>query len=43
MFYDTSSFIKPAPALRDDRFHSLVMLLPREPEARIEPYSYELR
>lgn len=30
MFYDTSSFIKPAPHLRDDRFHALVMLLPRE-------------
>jgi len=30
MFYDTSSFIKPAPALRDDRFNALVMLLPRE-------------
>ncbi len=29
MFYDTSSFIKPAPHLRDDRFHALVMLLPR--------------
>lgn len=30
MFYDTSSFKKPAPHLRDDRFHALVMLLPRE-------------
>jgi len=30
MFYDTSSFMKPAPHLRDDRFHALVMLLPRE-------------
>lgn len=30
MFYDTSSFIKPAPHLRDVRFHALVMLLPRE-------------
>ena len=30
MFYDTSSFIKPAPHMRDDRFHALVMLLPRE-------------
>ena len=30
MFYDTSSFKKPAPPLRDDRFHALVMLLPRE-------------
>ena len=30
MFYDTSSFKKPAPQLRDDRFHALVMLLPRE-------------
>lgn len=30
MFYDTSSFIKPAPALRYDRFNALVMLLPRE-------------
>ncbi len=30
MFYDTSSFKKPAPHLRDDRFHALVLLLPRE-------------
>lgn len=30
MFYDTSGFKKPAPRLRDDRFHALVMLLPRE-------------
>ena len=30
MFYDTSRFRKPAPPLRDDRFHALVMLLPRE-------------
>ena len=30
MFYDASSFMKPAPHLRDDRFHALVMLLPRE-------------
>ena len=30
MFYDTSGFKKPAPQLRDDRFHAVVMLLPRE-------------
>ena len=30
MFYDTSGFKKPAPQRRDDRFHALVMLLPRE-------------
>jgi hypothetical protein len=30
MFYDTSSFKKPAPHLRDDRFHAIVLLLPRE-------------
>ena len=30
MFYDTSNFKKPSPHLRDDRFHALVMLLPRE-------------
>lgn len=30
MFYDTSTFMKPAPHLRDDRFNALVILLPRE-------------
>ncbi|MDP7675203.1 MAG: hypothetical protein QGI31_10345, partial [Dehalococcoidia bacterium] len=30
MFYETSTFKKPSPHLRDDRFHALVMLLPRE-------------
>jgi len=30
LFYETSTFKKPSPHLRDDRFHALVMLLPRE-------------
>ncbi len=30
MFYDTSTFKKPLPPIRDDRTHAIVMLLPRE-------------
>lgn len=30
MFYDTSSFKKPLPPIRDDRTHAIVMLVPRE-------------
>jgi len=30
LFYETSTFKKPSPHLRDDRFHALVILLPRE-------------
>ncbi len=30
MFYDTSSYRKPLPPIRDDRTHALIMLLPRE-------------
>ncbi len=30
MFYDTSSFKKPLPPVRDDRTHAIVMLVPRE-------------
>ena len=30
MFYDTSTFKKPLPPVRDDRTHAIVMLLPRE-------------
>jgi hypothetical protein len=30
MFYDTSSYRKPLPVVRDDRTHAIVMLLPRE-------------
>lgn len=30
MFYDTSAFKKPLEGTRDDRYHAIVMLLPRE-------------
>ena len=30
MFYDTAAFKKPLEGTRDDRYHAVVVLLPRE-------------